>query len=216
MNEKRGTVYIVDDDPSVRSSLGRLAKEVDLPCMTFGSADEFMTCVDSNSTGCVVLDIRMPGMSGIELHKRMLAEGISMPVIIVSGHGDIPMATAAMRRGAVDFLEKPVNPQLLLDRIQQALDQDLHDRVDRAERERIAVCVDSLTPREREVVDLAITGMSNKQIAIQFGVSSQAIDAHRARALKKMEVDTVPELVQVMLKYRDGVSPAPVAVPVEA
>ena len=215
MNELRGTVYIVDDDPSVRSSLGRLAKEVDLPCMTFSSADEFMASVDCNSTGCAVLDIRMPGMSGIELHKRMLADGINMPVIIVSGHGDIPMATAAMRRGAIDFLEKPVNSQLLLDRIQKALDQDLRERKDRVERDHIAACVESLTPREHEVVDLAITGMSNKQIATQFGVSSQAIDAHRARALKKMEVDTVPELVQVMLKYRNGASPVPVSATVD-
>ena len=134
-----------------------------------------------------------------------------MPVIMVSGHGDIPMATATLRRGAVDFLEKPVNPQLLLDRVQQALDQDMRDRQGRAEREQIAARVHSLTPREREVVDLAITGMSNKQIAIKFGVSSQAIDAHRARALTKMRVDTVPELVQVMLKYREGTKAAPVS-----
>jgi two-component system response regulator FixJ len=202
--ESEATVYVVDDDPGVRASLKRLLEEVNLPCEAFGTADEFLEVYHPASPGCLVLDVRMPGMSGIELHKRLVAEGVTIPVIIISGHGDIPMAAESMRRGAVDFMEKPVTPQMLLDRIQQAIRLDAETRRATAERDAVAGRVALLTPREREVVDLAMTGLANKQIAAQLGVSPQAIDAHRAKAMRKMQARSVPELVRLMITAGGG------------
>ena len=199
MMESKGTVYVVDDDPGVRASLSRLLEEVSLPCHGFGTANEFLEAYDPASPGCLVLDVRMPGLSGIELHKRLVAEGATIPVIMISGHGDIPMAAEAMRRGAVDFMEKPVNPQLLLDRIQEASIRDAEARRAKAERDSVAERLGLLTPREREVVDLAVTGMANKRIAAQLGVSAQAIDARRTKAIKKMRVENTSELVRLMI-----------------
>jgi len=199
MIEPEATVYVVDDDPGVRASLRRLLEEVSLPCEACGTANEFLELYDPASPGCLVLDVRMPGMSGIELHKRLVAEGVTIPVIMISGHGDIPMAAESMRRGAVDFMEKPVSPQVLLDRIQQALSQDAETRRTKAERDAVATRAASLTAREREVVDLAVTGLANKQIAARLGVSPQAIDAHRAKAMRKMQASSVPELVRLMI-----------------
>ena len=204
MMEPKGTVYVVDDDPGVRTSLRRLLEEVSLPCQAFSTANEFLEAYSPASPGCLVLDVRMPGMSGIELHKRLVAEDVTIPVVIISGHGDIPMAADAMRRGAVDFMEKPVSPQLLLDRIQQALARDAETRRAKTERDAVATRAALLTPREREVVDLAVTGMANKQIAAQFGVSPQAIDAHRAKAMKKMQAENVAELVRLMITVSGG------------
>ena len=204
MMESKGTVYIVDDDPGVRASLRRLLEEVDLPSEGFGTANEFLEAYNPASPGCLVLDVRMSGMSGIELHKRLVAEGVTIPVIIITGHGDIPMAAGAMRRGAIDFMEKPVSPQLLLDRIQQALTRDVETRRAKAERDAVAARVAALTPRERQVVDLAVTGVVNKQIAAQLGVSPQAIDAHRVKAMKKMQANSVAELVRLMITANSG------------
>ena len=203
MSDVKPCVYIVDDDAAIRAALRRLAEEVGLNCATFSDGNEFLDAYNPGQPGCLVLDVRMPGISGIELHKRLVADDIDLPVILVSGYGDIPMATDALRRGAVDFLEKPVSPQLLLDRVQQALETDSQRRRERAEIDAIQQRVDTLTPREREVVDLAITGLTNKEIAARLGVSPQAIDAHRARALRRMGVNTVPELVRDMLKYAE-------------
>lgn len=199
-----GTVYVVDDDASVGASLKRLTEEVGLRCKVYGAADEFMAAFRPDGLGCLVLDVRLPGMSGPALHRRLAAAGLTIPVILISGHGDIPMATDAVRRGALDFLEKPVNPQQLLDRIQEALARDAESRQAKAKREAIASRVALLTARERQVVDLAITGLTNKQIAAQLNVSPQAIDAHRAKAMRKLEVDTIPELVRVMLEVSDA------------
>ncbi len=162
--EREPTVFVVDDDPNVRESLAQLLESVDQPCKMFATAKEFLEAYDPASPGCVVLDVRLPGMSGNELHRHLEAEGISLPVIIISGHGDIPMATAAMRRGAVDFMEKPVKPQQLLDRIQRALEQDSERRRAKADRDAIAARYALLTPREREVVHLVVTGLTNRKI----------------------------------------------------
>ena len=202
--KSKGTVYVVDDDPSVRASLKRLTEEVGLPCEVYGTADEFLEACSPNSPGCIVLDVRLPGTSGIALQRKLTAEGVTTPVILISGHGDIPMAADALRRGALDFMEKPVNPQQLLDRIQEALAQDAEVRQTRAKREAIASRVALLTQRERQVVDLAVSGLTNKQVAAQLGVSPQAIDALRAKAMKKLGVNTVPELVRVMLIVSDA------------
>ena len=198
------TVFVVDDDPDVRQSLTRLMEEVKQPVQAFGSAGEFLEAYDPADAGCLVLDVRMPGMSGTELQKKLLADGVTIPVIIITGHGDVPMAVETMQRGAIDFMGKPVSPQLLLDRLQQALARDCECRRSKAERDAIAARVALLTPREREVVDLAVTGMTNKGIAAQLGVSSQAIDSHRAKAMTKMGANSVPELVKLMLTVDAG------------
>jgi two-component system response regulator FixJ len=199
-----GKVYVVDDDAAVGASLKRLTEEVGLRCEVYGTADEFMAAFRPNSPACLVLDVRLPGMSGLALHAQLAAAGLTIPVIMISGHGDIPMATDVVRRGALDFLEKPVNPQQLLDRIQEALARDAETQQARARREAIASRVALLTTRERQVVDLAITGLTNKQIAAQLGVSPQAVDAQRAKAMRKLDVDTIPDLVRVMLEVGDA------------
>ncbi len=193
------TVFLVDDDPDVRQSLTRLMEELAQPIKTFGSAREFLDAYDAADAGCLVLDVRMPDMSGTELQKKLLADGIPIPVIIITGHGDVPMAVEALQRGAIGFIEKPIRPQVLIDHIQRALARDLEDRRREAERQALAARVALLTPREREVVDLAVSGLTNKAIAAQLGVSPQAIDAHRTKALTKMDADNVPELVKLML-----------------
>ena len=193
------TVFLVDDDPDVRQSLTRLMEELAQPIKTFGSAREFLDAYDAADAGCLVLDVRMPDMSGTELQKKLLADGIPIPVIIITGHGDVPMAVEALQRGAIGFIEKPIRPQVLIDHIQRALARDLEDRRREAERQALASRVALLTPREREVVDLAVSGLTNKAIAAQLGVSPQAIDAHRTKALTKMGADNVPELVKLML-----------------
>jgi len=198
------TVFVVDDDADVRRSLTRLMEEVNQPVQAFNSAREFLDAYKPSDAGCVVLDVRMPGMSGTELQKKLAADGVEIPVIIITGHGDVPMAVEAMQRGAVDFIEKPVRPQLLIDRIQQALARDAERRRSKAERDAIAARLALLTAREREVVDRAVTGMTNKGIAAQLGVSPQAIDGHRVNAMAKMGVSSVPELVRLMLKAEAG------------
>ena len=195
-----GNVYVVDDDAGVRQAIRILVESVGLRFRAFGTATEFLTQYDRSQPGCLVLDVRLPGMSGIELHKQLLAEGAMIPVILVSGYGDIAMAVDAMQRGAVDFLEKPFKPQQLLDRIQSALAREAERRQTKAERDAIAKRLARLTARERMVVDLAVSGMTNKQIAAKLGVSSQAIDAQRARAMEKLQVTNVPELVQLVMK----------------
>ena len=197
--EPEGTVFVVDDDSGVRKSLRRLTETVNLPFQAYGTAKEFLEAYDPALPGCLVLDVRMPGMSGLELQKQLAAKGVAIPIIIITGHGDIATAVDAMQRGAVDFMEKPVSPQVLLDRIQQALVQDRERRRDEAEHDDLATRLASLTARERQVADLAITGLTNKQIAAQLGVSSQAIDAHRTKAMGKMHTRSVPELLRLML-----------------
>lgn len=201
--ELEGTVFVVDDDPAVRKSLRRLVESVGLSAREFSGAKEFLECYDPDQPGCLVLDVRMPGMSGTELQKRLAGDGIGIATIIVTGYGDIRMAADAMRRGAVDFLEKPVAPQELLDRIQQALAEDAKRRRERAELHDVAERLARLTRRERQVVDLVVEGLTNKQIATRFGVSPQAIDAHRARAMDKMHARNVPELVRLMIKAEE-------------
>lgn len=197
-----GTVFVVDDDPLVRRSLERLLGSVNLPVQSFGTASQFRGAPGPTGPSCIVLDMRMPGMSGMELQKQLAAEGATVPIIFVSGHGDISTVADAMRGGAIDFLEKPVSPQRLLDRVQQALAQDRENRSSQAKRDAVAALLASLTPREREVVDLVVTGLTNKEIAARLGVSSQAVDAHRAKAMRKLGADSVAELVRLVLESR--------------
>jgi RNA polymerase sigma factor (sigma-70 family) len=194
-------VYIVDDDEALRRSLGRLLEEVNLGAESYASVGEFLAAYDSARPSCAVLDVRMPGMSGMDLQRKLMEEGIEIPVIIVTGHGDITMAVEAMRCGAVDFLEKPYRPQDLLDGIHRALIQDAERRVREGYAREIVDRFGQLTAREREVVDMVADGMTNKQIAEDLGVTPQAIDARRSRAMAKLGVATVPQLVEAVIRH---------------
>jgi len=194
-----GTVFVVDDDHDVRQSLTRLMEQVRQPVQTFANAAEFLGAVGLASAGCLVLDVRMPGMSGTELHKKLVADGFTLPVIMVTGHGDVPMAVETMQRGAIGFIEKPIRPQVLIDHIQRALARDRECRRAKEMRETLATRVALLTAREREVVDLAVSGMTNKEIAAKLGVSPQAVDARRGKAMVKLGANSVAELVKLML-----------------
>ena len=194
------TVFVVDDDQAVREALSFRLKSVGMNVETCGSAQEFLEVYDTDQPGCLVLDVRMPGMSGIELHKKLLADDIGIPVIIITGHGDIPMAVRAVQEGAMDFIPKPFKDQELLARIREALEHDACLRQEREERSTIATRVASLTPRERDVMDRVVAGKTTKQIAAEYGASHQAVDAHRSRIMKKMQVTSVAELVQLVLE----------------
>ncbi len=195
----RGTVFVVDDDEEMRRSLKRMLESVKLPVQAFSTAREFLEAFEPASRGCLVLDVRMPGMSGMELQNRLVARGITVPIIFITAHGDIPMSVEAMKKGAADFIVKPFRFQVLLDRIQQVLERDAEIAETDHERKVAAARLGLLTERERQVVDVALTGMSNKQIALQLGVSTQAIYAHRAKAMNKLQAASIPDLVKTML-----------------
>jgi len=197
------TVFVVDDDATMRHSMSRLLQEVNIHSQTFSSARDFLSAYDPEQPGCVIVDVRMPGMSGIDAHKQMVAKGHTIPVIIVTGHADVPMAVDALKRGAFDFLEKPVRAQALLDVVRRAIAQDQDDRQEGVEKKLTLERYDKLTDREVEVINYIIDGLTNKAIAQKLGVSSQAIDARRTRAMGKLKVTSVPELVQVALKVRE-------------
>ncbi|MFV1966957.1 MAG: response regulator transcription factor [Pirellulaceae bacterium] len=192
------TVFLVDDDPSARKSFRFLAESVDLRVESFESALEFLNTYDVNRPGCLVLDVRMPAMSGLELQQKLIDADIRLPIIFVSAHADIPIASRAFRSGAFDFVQKPVNNNDLLERIQQAVEKDAHWRslckIDADVQHRI----DSLTPKEREVLDSLVQGKSIKQIASHFNVSIQTAAKHRARILDKLLVDNEVELVYLL------------------
>jgi len=195
MNDETPIVYIVDDDEAVCRSLGLLVQDVGLDVRTFNSAEDFLAAYDSTQPGCLVVDVRMPGMSGIELQHKLIEQGISPPCIVITGHGDIPMAVDAMKAGAVDFIEKPFRHQVLLDNIQRALQIDVQTRSRRARKIDIGTKTSSLTPREEEVMSLLASGRSSKTIGCELGISQKTVDFHRAHILEKMRVDSVVELV---------------------
>ncbi|HPD28924.1 MAG TPA: response regulator transcription factor [Phycisphaerae bacterium] len=196
-------VFVVDDDAAVLDSLRFLIESVGLRVRTFSSADEFLAAYTPDQPGCLVLDIRMPGMSGLELQEQLAKRGYTLPVIIITAHGDVPSAVRAMHAGAVDFMSKPFNDQSLLDRVHQALAKDARTRRDEAVRAAIAAKVALLTPREREVMDLVVSGMSNKGIAAQLQLSAKTVETHRARVMEKMEAGSVAELVRMVLTVRE-------------
>jgi len=192
-------VYIIDDDEAVRDSIGMLLDSADLPHCCFDNADEFLAQHDAAQRGCLVLDIRMPGMTGLQLQQRLGEVGSTLPVIFITGHGDVPMAVEAMRQGALDFLRKPVNETDFIDRIQQALDIESgnwHQRHDRElQRKRIAM----LTEREREVFELVAEGHANKTIAGKLGISERTVEVHRSQVMKKLDVKSLAQLVRIHL-----------------
>jgi len=200
--KKNPVVMVVDDDAGVRNAMRSLLKSVGLVAALYASAQEFLAAYDPAQPGCLVLDIRMPGMSGMELQQQLNLRGAVLPVIFMSGHGDIPMAVEAMQHGAFDFLQKPFRDQDLLDRIQKAIAKDGERREALGERERIKVHLESLTDREREVMDLMTQGKQNKAIAQDLGVSPRTIEIHRARVMEKMNAQSVAELVRMVLDLR--------------
>ncbi len=197
MTSNKPTVFVVDDDQGVRESIRWLIESVDLAVETFGSGQEFLDAYDPDKPGCVVLDVRMPQTSGLELQKKLLARGLEIPVIIVSAYGSVPVAVEAMKAGAVDFIEKPFSDQALLDRIHQAIAKDRDVRRGKAKRAEVAARVEELTSREREVMDLVVVGKATKRIAVDLGISPKTVESHRARIMHKMAADSLAELVQM-------------------
>ena len=197
-------VQVVDDDPHLLKSLRWLLESVGLTVATFASAKHFLADFDPALPGCVLLDVRMPGMSGLELTQLLRSRNITIPVILFTGHGDVPMAVQAMKDGAFDFIEKPYNEQKLLDRINDAIEHDGRTRRESAEREEALARVEQLTPREREVLDLIVEGLANKQMAARLGISEKTVEVHRSRARTKLGADSVAELVKIALLARDN------------
>jgi FixJ family two-component response regulator len=200
MNGSSPTVFIVDDDASVRRSLERLIRSVGLNVETFASAEEFLRWQPYVGTGCLVLDVRLAGLSGIDLQKELSRKKISLPIIFITAHGDIHMGVRAMKDGAVDFLTKPFDEKELLSAIDQALERDVQTRKLIIEKEEIQHRIKILTPREFQVMRWVITGKLNKQIAYELGVTEKTIKVHRGRMMRKMKVDSVAELVRLAQK----------------
>ena len=198
------TVFVVDDDESVRSSLRFLLRSVSLESRAFASASEFLEDYDPAQPGCLVLDVRMPGMSGLELQQQLNLRGAVIPVIFITGHGDIPMAVEAMQHGATDFLQKPFRDQDLIDRIQSALAKDAKARAALDQHESIRARLDSLTPREREVLALMAHGKPNKVMAHELGVSQRTVEIHRARVMEKSGAASLAQLVRMLMDVAPG------------
>jgi len=195
-----GTVFIVDDEEAVRDSIGLLMRSVGIPSKTFADAHSFLAGYDPEQGGCVVLDIRLPRMNGLDLQQEMNRRGWVLPIIFITGHGDVPMAVEAMRAGAADFLQKPFNDDDLIRRVQKALAQDAEVREQLRGRETLRQRRDSLTPREREVAARMVTGDANKVIAIDLGLSERTVELHRAHIMQKMEVRSLAQLVRIWLQ----------------
>jgi FixJ family two-component response regulator len=193
------TVFVVDDDGAMRKSLTMLVQSVQLAVETFETAQEFLEKLDPSRPGCLVLDLRMPGLSGLELQQRLAARGVRLPIIFISAHGDLTSAVGAMRAGAIDFLEKPFRGQVLLDRIQQALEIDARIRAEAVSRASTEQRMASLTPPERAVLELMAAGKSYKVVADELGISYKAVEGRRARIMRKMGVDNLSELLRQVL-----------------
>jgi FixJ family two-component response regulator len=196
---RQPAVFIVDDDDAVRSSLRLLLKSAGLPAVGYASAREFLDAWQPEQAGCLILDVRMPGMSGLELQGELNRRGAIIPVIFISGHGDIPMAVEAIQHGAFDFLTKPFGDQDLLDRVQRALATDADNRKLLTQREVLRERLDSLTPREREVLGLVTQGKANKVMAGDLGVSQRTVEIHRARVMEKMGANSLAQLVRMTI-----------------
>ena len=202
MDELEPVVFVVDDEEAVCSSIRVLLETIGLNVRTYNNAQDFLSAYDPAQPGCLVLDVRMPGMSGLELQSKFVEEQIGIPVIIITGHGDVPIAVKAIKMGALDFLEKPFREQSLLDNIQRALNVDASNRRKGAECKEIDSMLTRLTPRERQIMDLLVAGKINKLIAHELGISQKTVDFHRANILEKMEVGSVVELLQLLQKLQ--------------
>ena len=197
--EPQPTVFLVDDDTNIRNAVTFLMQSVGLPLVAYPTAQEFLEKYDGSQPGCLILDVRMPGMSGLELQQRLNEQGRPLSIIMVTGHADVPMTVRAVKAGAVDFLEKPFNDQVLLERVHQAIDQNLKDRRRQVERGEVMARLAKLTPREREVLSLVVRGETNKAIAAHLKISRKTLDIHRAKVMQKMEAESIAQLVHMAL-----------------
>lgn len=194
-------VFLVDDDPAIRDSLSLSLETVGLIVESYSCAQEFLDAYRPEQAGCLVLDVRMPTMGGLELQTVLVAKKIRIPIIFISGHGDIPTSVKAIKGGAVDFLEKPFKKEILLARILEALTEDARTRQDDAEKAAIKARFAHLTPREREVIALVVTGKSNKEIARQLVISHRTVETHRARIMEKMAANSLASLVAMATTF---------------
>ncbi len=205
MHEKSGQarVFVIDDDADMRDTIACLLEEENIPCRMFGAANDFLEFCNAGLQGCILLDIRMPGMSGMELLENLKASGIRLPVIVITGHGDVPLAVRALKLGAFDFVQKPFNAGELLERVHAALDQVLERRQKNRKLDTLRSHFDSLTGREREIMELVVAGDQSKVIGMKLGISSRTVDIHRSNIMRKLNVRTVAELVHSRLALGD-------------
>ncbi len=196
-NPSQATVFVVDDDESLRRALARLIQSAGWNVETFESAREFLQRLPYAGTGCVVLDLQMPEMTGVELQGQMVAAGIILPIVFLTAHGDVPTATHAMKKGATDFLQKPVDDDVLLAAIRESIEQHRVQHADQQLRHEVEERLARLSPREREVLQFVVRGLLNKQIADRMGIALKTVKVHRARVMEKMEVDSVAALVHL-------------------
>lgn len=200
MSTPNSRVHIVDDDEAVRKSLQMLFRSVDIPTLAYASGDDFLDQFDGSAEGCVLLDIRMPGTSGLEVQKQLNERGNTMPIIFITGHGDVPMAVEAMQLGAFDFVQKPFRDQDLMERVSQALTQSEAQAEQSALNQEIGERYESLTPREKEVMACVVKGQANKVIAMDRNVSQRTVEIHRARVMEKMQARSLADLVRMSIE----------------
>ena len=205
MKEAEAIVYVIDDDRLVREGLQGLIRSVGLRVESFASAQDFLTAKRTDAPACMVLDVRMPGLSGLDLQVMLNDVDLQIPIIFITGHGDIPMSVRAMKEGAHEFLTKPVRGQDLLDAVQKAIASDRAQRKDRAELSEISARFGSLTPREKEVLDLVVAGLLNKQIADELGTSELTVKTHRAHVMEKTRADSLAHLVRMSERLKTAV-----------
>jgi FixJ family two-component response regulator len=198
--DDKQTIFIVDDDLAIRRAMSLLMRSVGLEPECFATADDFLERFDNYNAGCLVLDIRMPGLSGLELQERLLELGVAMPIIFITGHADVPMAVQAMQKGAFAFIQKPFRDQELLEHISEAMVAGGLERKKQETRSAVEARLKTLTRREREVMDLVLTGKPNKVIAFELGVSQRTVEVHRARVMEKMEARSLADLVRMNLE----------------
>jgi RNA polymerase sigma factor (sigma-70 family) len=209
MTEPESIVFVVDDDPSVRSAIKRLIVCVGLQVELFGSPQEFLASKLPNVPSCLVLDVRLPGISGLALQRQLVEADVQIPIIFITAHSDVPMTVRAMKAGAVEFLPKPFHDQDLLDAIQLALEKDRGRRQQQAELTALRERFESLSPREREVVAMVVSGMLNKQIAAQIGTAENTVKVHRSRAMEKMQANSLADLVKMIQRLQVSPSKSP-------